>query len=174
MARFLYPEFSSFIRKNSGFFLALSFLLGVAAGLFLFHYTGDTMLPLMCTAYSGRISIVDLLIPFLLPFSFSAFAVYFSSPRALYVICFFKTALYFFLSCAVTCSFGGAGWMIRLLFLFSDICFLVLLYWYWMRHISGDRMFSIGECVAFLGAAGLVSGVDYFMITPILRDVLGI
>lgn len=174
MARFLYPDFMNFFRKNSGFFLALSFLLGTVAGLFLFYCTGESMFSLMCTVYSDRISIVDLLIPFLLPFSFSAFAVYFSFPRALYAICFFKTALYFFLSCAVACSFGSAGWVIRLLFLFSDICFLVLLYWYWMRHISGQRVFSAGECIVFLSAAALISGVDYLMITPILRDVLGL
>lgn len=171
MARFLHPEYYPSFRKYGYLFLALSGIAGFAAGLFLFSSGSFPDSSLMYAVLDCRVSIVDLLIPFLLPFSVSACAVYMNYPQVLPGICFVKSALHGFVSCLINGSFGTAGWIIRLLTMFSGILHLILLYWYWCRHILGDRSFSVSETVSFLCMAVLSSGVDHFFVIPVLGDI---
>lgn len=171
MARFLHPELSPAFRKWGELLLALSFVCGLLFGILLFRVAGNSLISLMPGILTCPVSIVDLLIPFTLPFLLSAIAVYLCIPGTLPFICFLKTTQFSFVSCGVMASFGSSGWLIRILFLFSDICCLALLYLYWLRHISVGRLFSRIEVCFFLVAAVLITGIDYLVIFPFLQGL---
>ena len=172
MARFLHPESSPSFRKWSKSILALSFIFGALFGFKLFFSAENYLTSLMGGAILCSVSIVQLLIPFLLPFLFSAIAVYLSAPWLIYAVCFLKTALFSYISCGVVSLYGSAGWLVHILFLFSDIFYLVLLYWYWIRHVSSGKAFSTAEAFRFLLAASLISGIDFYIISPFLQGLL--
>lgn len=171
MARFLHPESSPAFRKWGDVLLALSFLSGLFFGIHLFFSADTSFDSLMPGALTSPVSIVDLLIPFALPFLFSAAAVYLCIPGLILPVSFLKSAIYGFLSCGISYSFGSSGWLVLLLFLFSDICFLPLLYLYWIRHISAQRLFSLIETGLFFAGAILISGIDYYVIFPFLQGL---
>ena len=172
MARFLHPDLSVSLRKWGNLVLALSFISGIFFGVFSFRIAGYSLHSLMNRAVRCPVSIVSLLIPFGVPFLFSALAVYLCIPGVLPAICFGKVFMLSFVSCAVLDTFQGSGWLIHSLFLFSDLCYLILLYLYWMRHISGCGKFSKVEVLCFLSVAIMFSWIDFYVIYPFFRGLL--
>ena len=172
MARFLHPDLSSSLRKWGNLVLALSFISGIFFGVFCFRIAGYSLHSLMDRAVRCPVSIVSLLIPFGVPFLFSAAAVYLCIPGVLPAICFGKVFMFSFVSCAVLDTFQGSGWLIRSLFLFSDMLCLILLYLYWVRHVSGCGRFSKTEVFFFLFAAVMISWIDYYVIYPFFQGLL--
>ena len=65
----------------------------------------------MPLAVNCQPSIFGLLTSVLLPFLFSAFAVYISVPKFLCVVSFLKAFLLAYVSSAVNAAFDGAGWL---------------------------------------------------------------
>ena len=172
MARFLH-QFDTFtLRRNRHILLALSWALGLGFGALAFRYGQDRLVSLMPSAVFGRSSIVGLASSLLLPFLFSAFAVYFSTPLLLSVICFVKAFAYAYVSCFITLAFPASGWLIRLLLLFGDQLGIPVLYLYWLRHISGCRGFRAGVTGLFLTLLVLVIAMEYYWISPLFRAVL--
>lgn len=174
MARFLHRNLPTVWRKYATTFLACFWCSGLICGMVLYFSAGDITVSLMRMAVSGRASIVDLLMSVLLPFLISALAVYIFKPGLLAVLAFFKALLFAFFSMGTVEAFGSAGWLIRLLLMFSDICMTVILYLYWMRYISGQRKFSAIYCGAYGAAALLIGSIDYCFIAPKLVHILEI
>ena len=172
MARFLHSFDSLTIRKADHILLAFSWLLGLGAGGLVFRDTGDSIASLMRLAAVSQMSIVGLFFNILLPFLLSAFAVYIGLPKLLLIVCFGKAFTYAFVACGIFACYDGSGWLIRWLLLFSDSCSLVLLYGYAMRHISGAGRFSLSSFLVLMVGIGLLTGVDYTMISPFLRRLL--
>jgi hypothetical protein len=172
MAHFLHSIFRRTVRKRRHLFLALSWILGLGFGGFVFRYAGSHLVSRMPLAYFCQPPIPGLLISTLLPFLFSASAVYFSTPKLLPGICFCKAFMLGYVCCGVFAVSAGAGWLVRYLFLFTDLWGAALLYHYCSRHISGVRAFSpgaIGIYGCFLLAAALV---DHRFILPLLQRCL--
>lgn len=112
--------------------------------------------------FSLRCKILFALLPFLL----SAFAVSFSRPAWLLLICGMKATLFSF-CCVILClCYGQAGWLARWIFLFFDVCSLPLLFFYWLRNIgirSGKRWAE--HMLLFLALVFLIL-IDYRIVTP--------
>ena len=172
MARFLHLIDSLTIRKADHILLAFSWLLGLGAGGFVSRNAGDHIVSLMRLAPMCQMSIVGLFFNILLPFLLSAFAVYVGLPKLMLIICFGKAFTYAFVVCGIFACYDGSGWLIRWLLLFSDSCSLVLLYGYALRHISGACRFSLSSFAVLVVGIGLLTGVDYTMISPFLRRLL--
>jgi len=172
MARFFHPVFSSPFRKSECYFLAFAWVMGLVSGSFVFRYSGSDLVSQMPLAANSQPSIFGLLTSCLLPFLFSAFAVYIRATRLLCGICFMKAFLVSYVSWGVLYAFSGCGWLVRGLLLFTDIWGTVLLYHYCHRHISGLRSFSAGVLGLYASALVLVSGVDQGFISPLLRRLL--
>lgn len=156
-------------RKWAAWFLALCWSVGLFCGILVFVSTGTVLIPpeTLC-----RVSVGNLIMANLLPFLFSVFAVYIHQPILILPIAFLKGSLFSFVSMGVMASFGSAGWLVRGLLMFSDLLLSGLLYFYWLRHISGLRRFSIARCGALAAAAVLVGWVDYRWIAPILAGII--
>lgn len=169
MASLFCSLFSYIARKRDHLILALCWALGLFFGFCLFRSCGSNLASQMPLAMNCQSSIFQLLTPILLPFLISAFAVYISLPRLLFGVCFLKALLFCYVSCAVNAAYGSAGWLIRGLFLFTDLSGTVLLYHYWHRHITGTRKFSFGSFGAYQTAVLLFAWVDYRYIAPLLR-----
>lgn len=174
MARLLHRNLPTVWRKYATTFLAFSWCSGLFCGIVLYFSAGDPSASLMRMAVTGYVSIVDLLMSVLLPFLISALAVYIFKPGLLAVFAFIKACLFAFFSMGTLEAFGSAGWLIRLLLMFSDICMTVVLYLYWMRHVSGQRKFSVTYSGAYGAAALLIGSIDYCFIAPKLAQILEI
>ncbi len=172
MARFLHSIDSFTFRKYNPFFLALSWILGLGYGVFVFRNTGSDLVSLMPLAVMRQPSIFGLLLSSVLPFLFSAFAVYICVPGLLLVISFVKAFLLAYVSCGIFSAFGSCGWLIRWLLLFTDLIGTVFLYLYWLRHISGVRVFSFRRFAGYLSVLFLTLWVDISCISPLLRSSL--
>ena len=172
MARFLHSIVSFCTRKWDKLFLASLWVAGLIAGGFVFRYSGSNLVSQMPLAVGSQPSIFSLLNSTLLPFLFSAYAVYIGAPRILYGISFLKAWGLGYLSCSVFAAFGNAGWLVRWLFLFSDIFAAAALYCYCHRYISGVRKLSAGSFSAYAGIIAAVSLLDYSVISRLLQRVL--
>jgi hypothetical protein len=172
MARFLHSIHSFTFRKKSHCFLALSWTFGLGFGGLVFRYVGSHLAPWMPLAASCQPSIPGLLFSTLIPFLLSAFAVYLSVPKLLFGICFCKAFLLGYVCCGVFAAFGSAGWLVRWLFLFTDLWGAALLYHYCGRHISGVRTFSPGVLTVYGCLLLVVALTDYGCIVPLLQRCL--
>ena len=172
MARFLHSVCSFCTRKWDKLLLALSWVAGLRLGGFVFRYWGSALVSQMPLAARSQPSIFGLLTSSLLPFLFSAFAVYIGAPWLLYGICFLKACSFGYISCGVFASFGIAGWLVRWLFLFTDLFSAAVLYHYCHRHISGVRTLTAGCFWSYTGLLAFVSAVDHGFISRLLLRVL--
>ena len=100
-----------------------------------------------------------------LPFLLSGVFAYFSQPGWLYWLCGIK-ASWFSICCYVLCRYyGQAGWLACELFMFSDICSLPFLFFYWLRCLSGAKGRSFRDYFIFLPIVAIAI-IDYRIISP--------
>lgn len=159
-------------RKLSIFFLAFIWLSGLLCGIGFSNLAGDSFLSLMRIAPSGSVSIVSLLCVSLLPFLFSAFAVYIHSFGVIAGLCFIKGCLFAFVSMGLFLAYDSAGWLLRLLMMFSDLCCLVPLWRCWLHILSRadhGSFRAVGICASI--AASVVS-LDYLYVLPLLAKLV--
>ena len=106
-----------------------------------------------------------------MPMLFSALAVYVKRPVFLLPLAFWKAFFFSYVFCGFMSVCGSAGWMVCSLGLFSGLCSLPVLCWYWLRHMGG-RKFSLRSflaALALLFAAGLL---DLRVVSPFLAKIL--
>ena len=152
--------------------LVLFWFTGLILGIALSRLYGPYLSSLMYSAILQPISIVGLLICIYFPFLISAFAISTGRLFAIYCFCFLKALSFGFTASGISMCWGSAGWLIRSLFMFSDKCFLVVLFWFWLQNICGNRqknLSSLGICY-FLSA--VISLLDYFAISPYLLGII--
>ena len=168
MAWFLHRNIPQNFRKIYIFFLAFVWLCGLLCGVGFSNLAGDPYLSMMRIAPSGSVSIVSLLSVSLLPFLFSAFAVYIHSFGLLAGLCFIKGCLFAFVSMGLFLAYDSAGWLLRLLMMFSDLCCLVPLWWCWL-HILRHAGHGSFRPVLICGAVAVsIVGLDYLYVLPLL------
>lgn len=131
-------------------------------------YCKPCFLPLMHSAVLQQVSIVGLFVCIFLPLICSYFSFLTDKPVIIMIVCFLKAAAFGFCGALVSQSFYTASWMIRLLFMFSDCCVMILLFVLWFRRFSGAHirgMMDIAVCTV-IGAG--IAVVDYFLISPMV------
>lgn len=168
MARFFCPDSPHWWRKGCRFFLACSWLSGLACGILVYLSAGGLLVSLMRSTVYVPVSIVGLLCVTTLPFLFSALAVFLSKPGLLLPICFGKAFLLAFVSIGIFQAFGSAGWLLRWLLLFGDCASVPVLYWFWLRYLPGTRPLCGWEAFSMLSLGVLIGSVNYSVISPFL------
>ncbi len=159
-------------RRICKLLLALCWHLGLLAGVLAAAQMDPELLSLMRRALSSPVSIVGLLAVLLIPFLFSAFAVLMNTPWIVLGICFAKAYSFGFVSMAVCQAFGNAGWLIRWMLLFSSVMTAPVLFWFWLRQISGNNgslwidFLLCAVLVLFLGI------LDYRFVAPFLQELV--
>ena len=172
MGRFFNLKLPYFSRKSSLMLLAFSWFLGLFLGAVFSVAAGEPIVSLMRTAVSSRVSFSGLLTAILLPFLLSALAVFISEPYLLFVIAFLKAFTFSYVGIGVMAAYGSAGWLIRLLLMFSDCCFLPLLMLYWIRLISGKRGSAIPVTVVTGFLAVAIGSFDFCVVSPFLATLV--
>lgn len=166
MARFLLRDCSGFWRKGNTVFLALFYFLGLLSGAVFCISSGHIISSLMRSVPGGTVSIVGLLCVTALPFLLSAFAVFVSEPRLVFLICFGKSFLFCVISLGLVAAYGSAGWLIRWLLMFSDSLGMPVLYLYWLRILSSWDKPPLCETFVFGSLFLLIGSIDYCLISP--------
>ena len=168
----VYSDKSTQRRKVSWLFLAFFWILGISFGIWISFRADPFLFSGMRMAVFSPVSIVGLLSAAMLPFLFSAFAVFASCLRLLYILNFLDGLFYGLLFCAAAAICPVSGWMLRLLLCFSMFAVTPLSYWFRLRHVSGERKFALAELIWFLTSAAMVGGFDYFCISPFLARLI--
>lgn len=159
-------------RKDSVAFLAFPWITGLIAGAITSIFAGDSFLPLMRGALYSPVSIVSLLSAMLLPLLFSAFAVYISCQWLLIPVVVAKGFLYAFFCAGILFSFGSAGWLLRLLLIFSDTLMLPVFWMFWLRSLKSGKSGILMRVVPAVSAALLIGSIDHTLISPFLAEIL--
>ena len=171
MGRFLNLKRLCFQRKNRSPYLALCFSLGLIAGAVLAAASGSSLNSMIPLAADKPGSLSGVLLTALLPFGLSAFVGLIGELLLLYPIVFWKAFLVSFIGVGVMGAYGSAGWLMRLLLLFSECCTLPLLILFWIRLLTGQGSRTMFSALNVL-AAVLIGSLDYCIVSPFLANVI--
>ena len=166
MDLFFRPKIMASSCKEAVFSLACSYLLGLILGGCMFNVAGDSFSSLMRVGDFSHMSIIRLLPVLLLPFLFSAFAVYIHQNWLLPPICFLKAFFFAFVYVGFSVSFADAGWLVRLLLMFGDIATLPLLWLFWLHILSGECRLHSGAFFVIFVAVAAVGCFDVSVVSP--------
>ena len=156
-----HPAFSLFIFGSVG--LILGTLLAANAN--------SSILPMMRLSDFGSVSIVFHLVAQLLPFLIAAYAVSISRRWLLNAVCSCKLFSLAYTGALIWIAFGSAGWLVRFLFLFSDIILSPVFCWYCFRRLMGDfdEKKDIWIC---LGITVITALIYCLFISPFLAKIM--
>lgn len=160
-----------FWRKYAIIFLSFSWLLGLLCGLFYWFHSFQVQKHLFLSAYYADASILDIFLISILPVLVSVLFVYVNAPVLLIPLAFIKAFSFSACSIGFLWAFGTAGWLLRLLFMFSDCILVLVLLWFWIRHISGDRMLLRKDTFTCVKIMLMVGIFDFLFIVPIIQTV---
>lgn len=166
MARFFRRYFHGILRKGNTIFLAVCFLSGFLIGV-LYAFVIETDLPLMHSVFACSVSIVCSLGILLFPFLLSVVIIYFFDSSLLYLLCFSKALVFAFVSVRIIVSFSGGGWLLRILFMFSDIFTMPVLYFLWQRHLSEKTTLQMVDAIALFLLIIAIIFLDRYFIFPL-------
>ena len=150
------------------------FLTVWVAGAFLGAFTAaaasTSYFLMMRIAPGSNVSIVGLAVTVLLPFLLSAFAVSKDKCYWIYPICFIKIFLFCFCGYGIHAAFGSAGWLVQILFQFSDLCTMPVLCWFLIRHLNNSRNRKRDFYIC-LGIYAVVCWLDIAFVSPFLAKI---
>ena len=160
-----FSDFPPVAVRNLSFWIALP----VAAflGTYFAVIADSSVVSMVRQTAFGQVSIVCLISAQPLPFLIAAYAAYTSNRIMLMTVCTYKMFLFAFLGCLVWRAFGSAGWLLRSLFLFSDICLFPVLLWFSLRRLypCGAIGRDLWICCCIVGVILLC---DRFFVSPLL------
>lgn len=167
-----YGRFPMQPRKHRRIFLALCFYGGLLLGAVLATQAEESFISWMRTVQVQRVSIVSLLGAAFLPFLISAYAVLISQVWLLFPVCFLKAFSFGFCVAGVSYVFGSAGWLVCGLLLFTDLCTMPMLLFFWLRHIDGAHRPQLAESALTASLLFLAGSLDHCLITPFLAEII--
>ena len=161
-----------FFRRYCALLLALCWLAGIVSGILLAAVADTSIGSLMCRAVYSPVSIVGIFSILLLPFLFSALAVYIFKPWLLYVIAFFKGISVSYVACGMLLAFSSEGWLLCQLLMFSDLVGLPLLFWYWLCHLGRECEYSSARSFFVFSLLFLIGSIDICCVSPFLAKLI--
>lgn len=147
-------------------------LCGLAGGVFIATGLDHTHFLLMRPSNLYGLSIFRQLAAVYLPFLFAAYAVSIDNPKLLLVLCFVKAFAFSFCGCLVFNAYGTAGWLVRLLLLFTDVFTIPVLIWYCLRHIDSQIYSAKRDLIICILLITIVVCFDYFVISPFTAELI--
>lgn len=160
----------NFRRKNYYFAVFLLWFVGLIIGFCLsFIYKPYYFLPMRSVLFQP-VSIIGLFCVVFIPL----LCTYFSSalkPILVFIVCFLKAVAFGFSYVWVSLTFESASWLIRILFLFSDYCSLLILLILLIRcadylHCLTRRDFLFATAFDLMVVIG-----DYFFLSPFRSSI---
>lgn len=118
------------------------------------------------------VSIVCIFSLLCLPFMISLLASFWNVRGLIYLIAFGKAFLFSFVSLGIFLSFGSAGWLVYLMLMFSQMCSLPVLYWFWIYCLNHRQSPSSLEVFSLLSLFFLIASVDSVYVMPFLASLI--
>ena len=172
MVRFFRYGFSKVPRRGNVSVLAFVLGFGFLSGSVLAAMACDSCDVLIAAAADHPAAPGALLAVILLPFLFSAFAVYIRQRWLLILVSYLKAAAFSYISGCVLQMYGQSGWLMVTLLLFSDYLALPLLCWVLVRSMNcGTRATYRTIPIVFFLVSGIVF-LDCRFISPYLMRLL--
>lgn len=162
--------FSRFRTSSFAFLpaLFLAWIGGISFGCSLYE---PLPLILMRSVVITPMSIVGVFVCEFLPLACTYFSFLLDKPIIILIVCFLKAAAYGYTVKLISCCFLSAGWLVQLLFLFSDSCLLFLLFFIWIYHVVGreNREYAMMNICSILCV--LIIFADVYVIHPFLEGL---
>ena len=156
-------------RKYATHILALAWTLGLVFGFC--AIAAGLLSPAFGQAIKLPPSLFSIISVLLLPIVVSLLAVFAGQRWLIYPLAFLKALTFAYVGWSVVITFGSAGWLIRLLFMFSDCACVPLLWWFWNRalKLEFDALLpaSLSAGLTVLG----IGIVDYGVVAPFLVNL---
>lgn len=168
MGRFLNFKLPRRSRKKTWLVLALIWCLGLVPGLAVGIKAGEPFWCVLREAPYGVASVMGLIGAMMFPMVLSALVLWLEQTWCLYLLAFAKAFLLACTGAGIVMAYGSAGWLVRMLLMFSDCCAAPLLLLFWASQLMGDHHRWIGTIPATL----LVGCFDYYMVSPFLAALL--
>ena len=127
--------------------------------------------PLMRPQPQAGVSIVSAIVTTILPFLLAALAVHINRKKLIWFICFLKAFSFAFCGALIWSSYAGAGWLVRFLLMFTDICTLPVFCWYCIRSFSTAKRGDLAVCILISLTS---AGIDHFVVSPFLAKLITI
>jgi len=165
---FANSRISYFEKHRFGTALGITWLIGLISGACFSLFLKPSFFSVMRSAFFQPVSIVGLFASVFFPLTCSFFSILIDKPIMILIVCFIKAVAYGFSGAMISLCFDSASWLFSFLFLFSDSCFLIILFFLWFRR--SDFLHSPGSYDFLLcSVLGLLIVVaDYFVISPFL------
>lgn len=152
--------------------LILVWIAGEIVGYYIGSQVPDTVISLMRTPTFGRVSIVWLFFSATFPFLLSFAALRLSQKWLLTSLVFLKAYSFAYTICCVGSAFGSAGWLMQLLYFFTDTLCTLLFLWFIFTYTRSSKARQYHRLLLyFASATGLVC-FDYFAIMPFVLMLL--
>ena len=152
--------------------LSLFCICGCVVGVAVSHSADPSFFSLMRMAAARPVSIVDLSLMILIPFLVTAAISFLGIPYLLFPVAFIKSLSYALLLSSITIAFGPAGWLVSCLMLLSDSICVVVLYWYFIRHVSGFRSTAVSDLFVTFLISLSVGLADSLFLSPYLAALI--
>ena len=168
MGFFFLPSSSFHSRKDPSVLLAFGWILGSVIGLLLAVNCDPSVIYGIRGILAGEFSVWRMIFVIISPLVISFLAISHFSIWLLIPIAFVKGMAYAFVSALVFIAWGSAGWLIRLLLIFSDTVSAPVLLYFWL---SSCRSGSKDLGLRFIPAASwiiLACAIDYRYVSPLL------
>lgn len=164
--------FSAFPDFGRCVYLGAVWTLGLLWGVYCGFRWDMSLIPLMHGCLYGSVSIVCVFCLICLPFMISLLASFWNARVLIYLIAFGKAFLFSFVSLGIFFSFGAAGWLAQLLLMFSEICSLPVLYWFWLDCLERGHGLSALEIFSLLSLLFLIASLDSSCVMPFLASLI--
>ncbi len=156
-----HPAFSLFFFGSVGLIFGTLFAANANSSIF----------PMMRQVDFGPVSIVFHLVAQLLPFLIAAYAASLSRLWLLNAVCGCELFSFAYMGALVWIAFGSAGWLVRFLFLFSDIILSPVLCWYCFRRLMGDCD-EKKDLLICIGITAITALINCLFISPFLAKII--
>ena len=145
-------------------------LVSLSAGTLIAVRADCSAFSLMRWAVTSPVSIVCHLALQLLPFLIAAYAVSISGLWLLYTVFSCKLFSFAYMGMLLWLAYGSAGWLVRFLFLFTDIVSVPLFCWFCTRRLMNwDKAKDFWLCIGLTGIAVLI---NWFIFSPFLVKII--
>lgn len=150
------------------FFWIVGLIVGIGLGCFSSAYLSDLIQACLTTHLRFYALLSSMIVPFFLAYMSFALGWY----PLLYLLMFSEAFLISYHSTILQYVYPGAGWLLSLLLLFSDLICSAVLWMFCIRSVRCcGRQFAFRMIPAF-AAVFLICSVDYSLVSPFLGVVL--
>lgn len=158
-------DLQNFWQRSCKGFLVICWFLGLLVGIVIACGADDSYFLTMLSD-EFTVSITGLLMVVVLPFLFTAVAVFLSNRFMLLTVVFLKAFSFGYIGFGIMSVYSSASWLVRFLLMFSDICSLPLLMWLWIRCTDQLDHFPKAELLVCLAVSLAFGILDVWIVSP--------